>query len=71
MPKIIVGIDESDRSKDAVALAAQIARGPDAELVLVCAYPYDDLPARGESTGYQRYLREDAEAALQLSLIHI
>ena len=66
MPKIIVGVDESDRSKDAVALAAQFAaRSPGAELVLVCAYPYDDFPARGESTGYRRYLREDAEAALQ------
>ena len=64
MPKIIVGVDESDRSKDAVALAARLARGS-AELVLVCAYPYDDLPGRGEVAGYRQYLREDAEAVLQ------
>ena len=65
MPKIIVGIDESDRSKDAVVLASQLARGSNAELVLVCVYPYDDYPARGAGTGYRRYLREDAEAAIQ------
>ena len=38
MSKIIVGADESDRSKDAAALAALLARGTDAEIVLVCAY---------------------------------
>ena len=64
MSKIIVGVDESDRSKDAVALAALLARGSDAELVLVCAYPYDDTPSRAANTGYKRYLREDALAAL-------
>ena len=64
MSKIIVGVDESDRSRDAVALAALLARGSDAELVLVCAYPYDDVPGRGANTGYRQYLREDAEAAI-------
>jgi nucleotide-binding universal stress UspA family protein len=63
--KIIVGVDESDRSKDAAALAALLARGTDAEIVLVCAYPYDDVPGRGAHTDYRRYLREDAEAALE------
>ena len=64
MSKIIVGVDESDRSRDAVALAALLARGSDAELVLVCAYAYDDVPGRGASTGYRQYLRADAEAAI-------
>ena len=64
MSKIIVGVDESDRSRDAVALAALLARGSVAELVLVCAYPYDDVPGRGAHTGYRQYLREDAEAAI-------
>ena len=65
MSKIIVGVDESDRSKDAVALAALLARGTGAELVLVCAYPYDDVPGRGANAAYRRFLREDAEAALE------
>ena len=65
MSKIIVGVDESDRSRDAVALAALLARGSDAELVLVSAYPYDDVPGRAAHTGYRQYLREDAEGALK------
>ena len=56
MPKIIVGVDESDRSKDAVALAAQLARGSGAELVLVCAYPYDDRPSRASNADFRRTL---------------
>ena len=65
MTKIIVGVDDTERSKDAVALAAQLARGSDAELMLVCAYPYDDVPGRGAYTGYREPLREDALAALE------
>lgn len=65
MPKIIVGVDESERSKDAVALAAMLARGSDAELLLVCAYPYDDVRSRFANTAYRQYLREDALAILE------
>ncbi len=65
MSKIIVGVDDSERSKDAVALAARLARRSDAELVLVCAYPHDDVPARGvPPAAYEQYLRKDALAAL-------
>ena len=65
MPKIIVGIDESDRSKDAVALASRLARGSHAELILVCAYPYGDSPSRAANPGYMGFLEEDAEAAIK------
>ncbi len=68
MSKIIVGVDESDRSKDAVALAALLARGTGAELQLVCAYPYDDVPGRAANAGYRQYLREDAEAAIERAM---
>src|SRR5215207_234562 len=65
MPKIIVAVDDSDRAKDAVALASQLARGSGGELVLVNAYPYEDLPSRVSASGYRQYLREDAEAAIR------
>jgi nucleotide-binding universal stress UspA family protein len=65
MPKIIVGVDESDRSKDAVALAAQLARGSGAELVLVCAYPYDDRPSRVSNAEFRGTLCADAEKAIR------
>ena len=65
MPKIIVGIDESDRSKDAVVLASQLARGSHAELILVCAYPYGDSPSRVENPEYTGFVKDDAEAAIE------
>jgi nucleotide-binding universal stress UspA family protein len=61
MTKIIVGIDDPERSKDAVALAAQLARATGAEIEAVCAYPYDDALGRGSNSIYRTYLREDAE----------
>jgi nucleotide-binding universal stress UspA family protein len=67
MSKIIVGVDGSERGKDAVALAAQLATGSGAELVLVNAYPYEDFPSRVAATGYRQYLREDAEEAIRRS----
>jgi len=63
--KIIVGVDQSERSQDAVALAARLARGSDAELLLVCAYPYDTRPSRAANAEYRQYLREDALGALE------
>jgi nucleotide-binding universal stress UspA family protein len=63
--KIIVGVDDSERSKDAVALAARLAGPSDAELVLVRVFPFDDVPGRGAATAaYEQYLREEALAAL-------
>jgi nucleotide-binding universal stress UspA family protein len=63
--KIIVGVDPTGRSRDAVALAATLARGSDAELVLVCAYPYDEIPLRFSDGGALRvHLREEAERAI-------
>lgn len=64
VPKIIVGVDDSDRSKDAVALAAQLARGSGAELLLVCAYPYDDRPSRASNADFRRSLCADANQSI-------
>jgi hypothetical protein len=63
--KIIVGIGQTERDKDAVALAAALARSSGAEIVLVCAYMYEAVPSRASSSGYRQYLREDAEKAIQ------
>jgi len=64
MTKIIVGIDDPERSKDAVVLAGRLARATGAELEAVCAYPYDDTVGRASNTGYRALLREDAEARI-------
>lgn len=62
--KIIVGVDGSERSEDAVALAARLARGTGATLMLTSAYPYDAFPGRGGGDVYESYLRDEALAAI-------
>jgi nucleotide-binding universal stress UspA family protein len=64
--KIIVGVERSERSKDAVALASLLGSG--AELVLVSSYPYDAALVRFSDGGeFNRRLREEAEAAIAQS----
>jgi nucleotide-binding universal stress UspA family protein len=63
--KIIVGVERSERSEDAVALATLLARGSDAELVLVSTYPYDAAIVRFSDGGaFDRRMREEAEAMI-------
>jgi nucleotide-binding universal stress UspA family protein len=48
MTSIIVGIDGTDRSDDAIALARELATGPRAEIVLATAVPYPPIALVGE-----------------------
>ena len=43
---IVVGIEDSLRGQDAVALAGDLARASGAEVLAVCAYPFDDAARR-------------------------
>jgi nucleotide-binding universal stress UspA family protein len=61
--KIIVGIDGSDGGRDALALAKDLG-GATAELVLVTAFPHDEILNRASSDGYEKVLRDDADKAL-------
>ena len=65
MPKIIVGVDGSDRSDDAVALASSLALRTAAEIVLARAYPFDDAAVHlGDSPRRHLHLREAAQRIL-------
>lgn len=57
--KIIVGVDGRATGSDAVALAQTLA-APDAEIMLVNAFPYDMHPSRALLRGYEELLRHDA-----------
>ena len=46
MSKIIVGVDQSEGSNDAIALASGLAGITGAELMLVNVFPYDTRPSR-------------------------
>jgi nucleotide-binding universal stress UspA family protein len=61
--KIIVGVDGTERSADAVSFATRLARRARADLLLACAYPYDDAAAHLDSLR-RHELRETAQATL-------
>jgi len=64
VPKIIVGVDGSDRSDGALALASRLAKGTSAEIVLARAYPYDDTAGHPGDSSRRHELREDAQQTL-------
>ena len=62
---VIVGVDTSERARDAVSLGRLLAPALGAELVIAHAFPYDERRSRFASVGYERLLREDADQCLQ------
>jgi nucleotide-binding universal stress UspA family protein len=64
MSTIIVGVDDSPRSEDAIALAGTLARAAGAEIVAVCAFPFDDRPAAHFNLALRPLLVERAENTL-------
>ncbi|UGS36355.1 universal stress protein [Capillimicrobium parvum] len=61
---IVVGVDHNPESRDAVALARQVADAAGGSLLLVHAYPYELLPLEGTVTEIEviEDLRDDAAA---------
>ena len=64
MTKIIVGVEPSARSGDAVAFARRIAEASGARITLAGAYPYQDHPSRAANHAYRNYLRDEAQTTL-------
>ena len=65
MSKIIVGVDQSEGSNDAIALASSLAGITGAELMLVNVFPYDTRPSRALSAEFEAYLRKDSMELLE------
>jgi nucleotide-binding universal stress UspA family protein len=65
MGMIVVGTEDSLRGQDAVALAADVARASGAEVLAVCAYPYDNRSSAHYNPVMRAPLREAAEATLE------
>ena len=63
MSKIIVGVDESPGSADAIALASSLAGMTGATLMLVNVFPYDPHPSRAVNAEFETFLREDSDGA--------
>jgi nucleotide-binding universal stress UspA family protein len=65
MRKIIVGVDQSEGSHDAIALASSLAAIAGAELMLVNVFPYDTRPSRALNAEFETYLHEDSHELLE------
>ena len=65
MSKIIVGVDRSDGSRDAIALANGLAGLNGSTLMLANVFPYDETPSRALNREFEAYLREDAKSVLE------
>jgi nucleotide-binding universal stress UspA family protein len=64
MRKIIVGVDESQGSSDAIALASRLAGITGSALMLVNVFPYDERPSRALNRGFEEYLRQASRELL-------
>jgi nucleotide-binding universal stress UspA family protein len=64
MSTIVIGVDDSTRSEDAVAFARRLAGAAQPRFVVVDAYPYADVPSRFPTTDYRHALRDDARAVV-------
>ena len=64
MTSIIVGVEGSARSEDAVAFARRIAEASGAQIKLAYAYPYDTRLSRASNAGFKEAVRDDALATL-------
>ena len=65
MSKIIVGVDESPGSADAIALASNLAGMTGATLTLVNVFPYDVHPSRAVNYEFETYMRQDSVGLLE------
>jgi nucleotide-binding universal stress UspA family protein len=57
---ILIGVDDSQRSEDAIAFGRRLAEDSGAKILVACAYPYDDSPSRASNAAYRAALRDEA-----------
>jgi nucleotide-binding universal stress UspA family protein len=62
---IVVGVEHNERSRDALALAAKLARAAGTRLILVAAYPRDARSATVHRRAYAKALVEEAQSTLE------
>ncbi len=58
MSTIIIGVDASERSQDAIAFGGRLIEATGADAIVACAFPYLDGPSR--AAAFRQLLRDDA-----------
>ena len=61
MSTILIGVDESTRSEDAIAFGNRLAAVSSAQVVVACAFPFNDAMRNGSGGGYRLKLAARAE----------
>ena len=61
MSTILIGVDESTRSEDAIAFGNRLAAVSSAQVVVACAFPFNDAMRDGSGGGYRLKLAARAE----------
>ena len=61
---VVTGVVQSERTADAVALAEHLAAAAGAEVLLVCAYPYEPGGEGHVRPEFEQVVREEAETLL-------
>ena len=61
MSSILIGVDASARSEDAIAFGRRLADASSARVVVACAFAYSDAPSRASNTAYRQDLADDAK----------
>jgi len=64
-PPIVVGVEDSFRAQDAIALAGDLARPAGAEVIAVSAFPFDERPSEHYNRALLDPMREAAELTLE------
>ena len=65
MTKIIVAVDESQGSSDAIALASTLAASTGSALTFANVFPYDIDPSRASNREFEDYMRQDSRELLE------
>ena len=60
MSTILIGVDASARSEDAIAFGRRLADASRARVVVACAFPYSDVPSRASNASYREALADEA-----------
>ena len=67
MSTILIGIDATERSDDALAFGQWLASVSSAHVIIATAFPYSDTPSGASSGPYRQWLSDDAEQTASAS----
>jgi nucleotide-binding universal stress UspA family protein len=62
---ILIGVDDSTRSEDAVAFGRRLAGGSGGRVIVASAFPYSDIPSRSVNLAYREALKRDASEVVR------